>query len=48
MSSTNLWILAIGLILIAINVVASTRLAPHVAAFFARFTHHDHGSKRAM
>jgi hypothetical protein len=37
MSSTNLWILAVGLVLIVVNVVASSRLAPHIAAFFAHF-----------
>lgn len=42
MSSTNLWILAVGLALIVVNVVASSRLAPHVAAFFNRFTRREH------
>jgi hypothetical protein len=46
MSSTNFWILAVGLILIAINVIASSRLAPHIAAMFARIGHHGHGPKR--
>jgi hypothetical protein len=42
MSSTNIWILVVGLALIVVNVVASSRLAPHVAAFFARVTRRAH------
>jgi hypothetical protein len=44
MSSTNVWILAVGLALIVVNVVASSRLAPHIAAFFSRhsFTRREH------
>ncbi len=35
-SSTNAWILAAGLALIVVNVVASSRLAPRIATLFER------------
>ena len=42
LSNTNLWILAFGLALAVANAVASSRLAPYVAGFFARLGRHEH------
>ncbi|HEY8039056.1 MAG TPA: hypothetical protein VIF15_04650 [Polyangiaceae bacterium] len=39
-STTNLWILAVGIAIVVLNVVSSTRLAPVVARLFARLGHH--------
>ena len=36
LSNTNLTILAIGLLLVLLNIVGSSRLAPPIAGFFAR------------
>jgi hypothetical protein len=36
LSTTNLWIIVVGLALIVLNAVASSRLAPHISALFAR------------
>jgi len=36
LSTTNLWIIAVGLALVVLNAVASSRLAPHISALFAR------------
>jgi len=34
LSSSNLWILFFGVLLVAVHAVASSRLAPVIAAFF--------------
>ena len=39
LSTTNAWILAVGIALVVVNVVASSRLAPYVAALFGRREH---------
>ena len=39
LSNTNLTILAIGLLLVLLNIVGSSRLAPPIAGFFARLGH---------
>jgi hypothetical protein len=36
LSTTNLWILIVGLALVVVNAIASSRLAPHISALFAR------------
>lgn len=36
LSNTNLWILVVGVLLVVVNAVASSRLAPHISAMFAR------------
>ena len=36
LSTTNFWTLVVGLALAAVNVVASSRLAPYVASLFGR------------
>lgn len=36
LSTTNLWILVVGLALVIVNAIASSRLAPHISAMFAR------------
>jgi hypothetical protein len=36
LSTTNLWILVVGVLLVAVNAIASSRLAPHISAMFAR------------
>lgn len=36
LSTTNFWTLVVGLTLAAVNVVASSRLAPYVASLFGR------------
>jgi hypothetical protein len=40
LSSTNLAILAVGSLLVLANVLASSRLAPLLAGFFARYLGH--------
>jgi len=41
LSNTNLWILAVGVAMVVVNAVASSRLAPYVAGFFARMGRHE-------
>jgi hypothetical protein len=36
LSTTNLWIIVVGLALVIANAVASSRLAPHISGLFAR------------
>jgi hypothetical protein len=36
LSTTNLWIIIVGLTLVIVNAIASSRLAPHISALFAR------------
>ena len=36
LSTTNLWIIVVGLALVIVNAVASSRLAPHISGLFAR------------
>jgi hypothetical protein len=36
LSTTNFWTLVVGLALAAVNIVASSRLAPHLASLFGR------------
>ncbi len=36
LSATNFWILVVGLALVVVNAVASSRLAPHISALFSR------------
>jgi hypothetical protein len=36
LSTTNLWIVVVGLALVVLNAIASSRLAPHISALFAR------------
>lgn len=36
LSTTNLWILTVGVMLVIANAIASSRLAPHISALFAR------------
>lgn len=36
LSTTNLWILIVGVTLVVLNAIASSRLAPHISAMFAR------------
>jgi hypothetical protein len=39
LSSSNTWIVAIGLVVVAFHAVASSRLAPMIASFFAARLH---------
>ena len=39
LSTSNLWILAFGLALVVLHAVASSRLAPLIAALFAGRSH---------
>ena len=39
-STTNIWILAVGVALVAVNLFASSRLAPGIAAMFTRLSSH--------
>lgn len=36
LSTTNLWILIVGTVLVIVNAIASSRLAPHISHLFAR------------
>ena len=36
LSTTNLWILVVGVMLVVVNAIASSRLAPHISSLFAR------------
>lgn len=36
LSTTNFWILVVGALLVVANVIASSRLAPHISAMFPR------------
>jgi hypothetical protein len=36
LSTTNLWILIVGLLLVVVNAIGSSRLAPHISALFER------------
>jgi hypothetical protein len=36
LSTTNLWIIIVGLVLVIVNALASSRLAPHISGLFAR------------
>jgi len=36
LSTTNLWIVVVGLALVIVNAIASSRLAPHISHLFAR------------
>jgi hypothetical protein len=36
LSTTNFWILVAGVALVVLNAIASSRLAPHISAMFAR------------
>ncbi len=36
LSTTNLWIIVVGLALIVVNALASSRLAPHISGLFTR------------
>jgi hypothetical protein len=38
-STSNFWILVVGVLLVAVNVLASSRLAPLIASFFKRLAH---------
>ena len=42
MTTTNLDLLVIALIIVVAHAIAVSRLAPVIAAFFARLTHHAH------
>ena len=41
MTTTNLDLLVIALIIVVAHAIAVSRLAPVIAAFFARLTHHE-------
>ena len=47
LSTTNLSILLVGLVLVALNALASSRLAPLLARLFARRTHSLRGHRPA-
>jgi hypothetical protein len=36
LSTTNFWIIIVGVVLVIANALASSRLAPHISALFAR------------
>ena len=36
LSTTNLWILIVGMVLVIVNAIASSHLAPHISSLFAR------------
>jgi hypothetical protein len=36
LSATNFWILVVGTLLVVVNAIASSRLAPHISGVFAR------------
>jgi hypothetical protein len=47
LSNSNLWILAVGLVLVVLNTISSSRVAPHIAGLFARAGRPSPAQRRA-